>query len=217
MLNQQKNKTKFIDYIQKVYVPAWFIIKTNPYLEHGAKNVFSLMQLVRTQPKDVQEVAKKSVQTNAFFAHSSNLLVAMLADEEEAIRRKAVNAIIKIRSGEIKSKVERTDSGLRIFRVPKLNWGARNYVNMIDWDLSTFSEPTVTKKLSDDDLRKAFAAPLDLPKHPNNSVERAIRQVSEACHQVYGQESRHELVLSKQAAREERPAYEANKDYKRIV
>ena len=214
-----KNKTKFIDYIQKVYVPAWFIIKTNPYLEHGAKNVFSLMQLVRTQPKDVQEVAKKSVQTNAFFAHSSNLLVAMLADEEEAIRRKAVNAIIKIRSGEIKSKVERTDSGLRIFRVPKLNWGARNYVNMIDWDLSTFSEPTVTKKLSDDDLRKAFAAPLDLPKHPNNSqsVERAIRQVSEACHQVYGQESRHELVLSKQAAREERPAYETKKDYKRIV
>ena len=56
------------------------------------------MKLVKTQPKMIQEVAKKSVQTNAFFAHSSNLLVSMLADEEESTRQKAVNTIIKIRN-----------------------------------------------------------------------------------------------------------------------
>ena len=53
------NKIKFITYIQKVYVPGWFIIKTNPKLQQGAKNVFSIMQLVKTQPKEIQDVVKK--------------------------------------------------------------------------------------------------------------------------------------------------------------
>ena len=142
----------FIEYVQKVYVPAWFTIKTKPYLKDGAKNVFTLMQLVKSQPKNVQEVAKKAVQTNAFFAHSSNLLAAMLTDEDETKRQKAVNAIIKIRSKKAKSKVERTDMGLRIFRVPKLNWSAEDYTSIIAWDLSEFCEPVVTKSMNDDEL-----------------------------------------------------------------
>ena len=212
------SKVKFIKYIQQVYVPAWFIIKSHPYIKDGAKNVYTVMQLVKSQPKAVQDVAKKSIQTNAYFAHSSNLLLAMLADDDETKRRKAVNAIVKLRSDEIRSDVERTDSGLRIFRVPKLNWGAKDYSDIISWDLTNFCEPAITKKLSDDDLRKAYAAPLELPNHPNNSqsVERAVKMVSEACHMVYGQQSRHELILSRQAARQERPAYETKKDFRRV-
>ena len=98
-----------------MYVPGWFIIKTNPKLQQGAKNVFSIMQLVKTQPKEIQDVVKKYVQINAFFTHSSNLLIAMLADEDKSIRVKAVDAIMKIRHNKVKSTVERTDSGLRVF------------------------------------------------------------------------------------------------------
>ena len=79
------------------------------------------MQLVKTQPKEIQDIAKKYVQINAFFAHSSNLLITMLADENKSTRKKAVNGILKIRNKEVQSEVERTDSGLRIFRVPTLN------------------------------------------------------------------------------------------------
>ena len=85
------------------------------------------MKLLQSQPDDIKEVSKKSVQTNAFFSHSSNLLAAMLCYEDESIRRKAVNTIINIRSGETESEVERTNTGLRIFKVPNLNWDARNY------------------------------------------------------------------------------------------
>ena len=197
-------------------MPGWFIIKCNPYIENGAKNTFSVMKLIRKQPKKVQEVAKKSFQTNAFFAHSSNLLLAMLVDEEEEIRRRAVNVIMKIRQGEILSEMEKTGSGLRVFRVPKLNWDAQDFTQIIDWDVESLCEPPVTKTLTEDDLRKAYAAPLDIPKHPNNSqsVEGAIKLVSEACHQVYGQERRHELCLSKQAARKENPSYTTKKNFK---
>ena len=57
------------------------------------------MKLIKSQSDDIQNIAKTSVQTNAFFSHSSNLLAAMLCDEEESIRRIAVNAIIDTRSG----------------------------------------------------------------------------------------------------------------------
>ena len=82
-------------------------------MQQGAKNVFSILQLVKTQTKEIQDIAKKYVQINAFFAHSSNLLVSMLADEDKSIRLKAVNAIMKIRHDKVKSKVERIDSGLK--------------------------------------------------------------------------------------------------------
>ena len=53
------NKIKFIEYIQKVYYPGWFIIKSHPKLQQGAKNVFSIMQLVKIQTKEIQDIAKK--------------------------------------------------------------------------------------------------------------------------------------------------------------
>ena len=58
-------KRKFISYIQKVYVPAWFIIKTKPPISHGARNSFTTMQLIKSQPSKVQEGAKKSFQHNS--------------------------------------------------------------------------------------------------------------------------------------------------------
>ena len=104
-----------------------------------------------------------------------------------------------------------------MFRVPELKWNAKDYTEMIDWDLEYFSEPAVTKNMSDDTLRQAYAAPLEVPKYPNNSqsVERAVKLVSEACHQVFGQERRHELCVSRQAARQERAAYNTKKDFNR--
>ena len=142
-----------------------------------------------------------------------------MADENKSIRQKAVNAIMKIRHDKVKSKVERIDSGLRVFRVPTLNWNAKNYTQIIEWDISSFCEPVVTSKLSDEDLKKACFAPLQIPNYPSNSqcVERAVKLVSEASLQVFGYERRHELILSRQAARQERPAYETKRDFKRVI
>ena len=93
----------------------------------------------------------------------------------------------------------------------------RDYV--IIYNPANNSTINLNKILSDDDLREVYAAPLEISNHPNNSqsLERAVKMVSEACHMVYGQQSRHELILARQAARKERPAYETKKDFKRIV
>ena len=213
------SKVKFINYIQNVYVPAWFTFKKNSKLQNGSKNVFTMLQLIKTQPMDIQKIAKKYVETNAFFAHSSNLLVAMLADDDISIRQQAVDGIIEIRRNKEHSIVERTDSGLRIFKVPELNWDAENYTQIIAWELNTFCEPPITMKMSDDEIRKFLLEPLWIPNYPSHSqsVERAVKLVSECCRSAYSYEERHKLILSKQAARKERQSYETKKQYRRIV
>ena len=77
----------------------------------------------------------------------------------------------------------------------------------------------MTSKFSDEDLKKACFAPGHIPNYPSNSqcVERAVKLVSEASIQVFGYERRHALILSRQAAKQETPAYETNKDFKRVI
>ena len=213
------SKVKFIDYVQKVYTPAWFSFKKNSKLQDGAKNVFTMLQLLKTQPKDIQNLAKKYVQINAFFAHSSNLLAAMLADEDCSIRKQAVDGIIEIRKNKEYSTVDRTDSGLRIFKVPKLNWEAENYTQIIDWELNTFCEPPITMKFSDDQIREFYSAPMLIPNYPSHcqSVERAVKLVSEVCGAgYYDHEERHKRILSNQAAKQERKSYDTKNKFKRI-
>lgn len=191
----------------------------NCKLQDGAKNVFNMLQLLKTQPLDIQNIAKKYVQINAFFAHSSNLLVAMLAEkDDESIRKQAVDGIIEIRKNKEHSCVERTNSGLRLFKVPKLNWGAENYTQIIDWDLKDFCKPPITMKFSDDEIRRFYSVPMVIPNYPSQSqsVERAVKMVSEACKSAYGYEERHQLVLSTQAARKERQSYRTKEKFKRL-
>ena len=116
------------------------------------------------------------------------------------------------------SCVERTDSGLRLFKAPKLNWGAENYTQIIDWDLKDFCEPPITMKFSDDEIRRFYSVPMVIQNYPSQSqsVERAVKMVSDACKSAYGYEERHQLVLSTQAARKERQSYRTKEKFKRL-
>ena len=77
----------------------------------------------------------------------------------------------------------------------------------------------MTSKFSDEDLKKACFAPRHIPNYSNNSqcVERAVKLVSEFSLQAFGYERRHELILSRQAAKQETPAYETSTDFKRVI
>ena len=107
-------------------------LQVKSYIEDGAKNVSAGIKFLSSQPTKVQEAAKKSMQTNAYFAHSSNLLLSMLADSEESIRQKAVNSILEIRNENRDSRVKRTSQGIRIFRIPELNWNATHFSEIIE-------------------------------------------------------------------------------------
>lgn len=84
-------------FVQQVYGPMWFQIKSRPSFTSGAVHLFASMQLMKTQPDDVQKVTKEVVQRNAYFAHWENVLVAMVTDGDGEVRGRAVDMILAAR------------------------------------------------------------------------------------------------------------------------
>lgn len=91
---------------------------------------------------DLKKVVDHEISRNAFMAYPENLLLSMLADERRHIQELAVRPIIKTR------RYSSTAEPLR-FVVPKLNFKANQYIDMIDWfkcdvtDSQFTDDPTV--------------------------------------------------------------------------
>ena len=77
------------------------------------------------------------------------------------------------------------------FVVPKINFEAQTYPDLIDWENSAFSEPPLTALLTDTEIRDLEKDPLFIPPFPchTQSVERGIRLITEAASSVIGEEA----------------------------
>ena len=80
-----------------LYIPGWFRFKCKPHIQDGSTNFFYVIELSRGIHPEDMEIAQKVLQDNAHWAHSENIIISMLADEKEEIRRKAVQHTIKAR------------------------------------------------------------------------------------------------------------------------
>ena len=87
----------------------------------------------------VRDVFNKALQRNGFFAHSENILLSMLMDEQDYVRELAWRRILKCRSN---SSTER-----RKFVVPNKLFDVEQYYKTIDWQATTIREPLVTRCL----------------------------------------------------------------------
>lgn len=124
-LNPSENLELLFKYVVKVYAPIWFLIKQNASFKDGAKHIFHLITYSRFLPENLRYVMNSVVERNAFFAHPENLLVSMLFDERDYIRRLAFRRIIKAREAERNIKY-------RIFKPPKINLSATDYTEIIE-------------------------------------------------------------------------------------
>ena len=76
----------------ETYFPTWFNIKRENKITDGAKSFFKLIERVRQFPTDkVKHISMTVLQRNAYFAHSENVILGMLAEDDENIRRRAVD------------------------------------------------------------------------------------------------------------------------------
>ena len=166
---------KLIKFIQEVYVPVWFFVKSHPHCQEGSKNFFKLIQLVMDLPKDFQDIVLPVLQWNGWWAHPENIVIGMLADDREVIRTKAVHYIMAARR-------ERDPDNLRKFVIPKINFQANFYFDMADLDAGEKMEPPLTMELTDEEINGGIGNPLILPAYPchTQSVERAVGLVSES-------------------------------------
>lgn len=76
-------------------------------------------------PKSSQQLLLDVVERNSYFAHSENVLLSMLVDEDFDTRSKALNLIKQLRSAT-------QQQNIRKFVRPKLNLNAKKYFEMVE-------------------------------------------------------------------------------------
>ena len=86
------------------------------------------------------------IQRNAFFADEDNLLLTMLVDDKASIRQLALSRILAARKHGYKN------CSIQLFKVPKVNFQAKQCINLIDWQKTIQVEPIVIKNIREQNL-----------------------------------------------------------------
>ena len=133
----------------------------------------------------------------------------MIRDERIHIRKVGYRRIKKARE----TSANKTE---RKFVVPKINFEAVDYPDLINWQLEKISEPPLTKSIPDEELDQLVATGDRFPevKYPNHtqSVERCIKLVTEASSLVCGYKKRDGLIRSRLSSRKSFPKMESKSD-----
>ena len=205
-----------VRFIQTVYGPCWFMIKQKRKFTFGPAIVFHQMSLIKTQRVEVQSVVKPVVQRNAYMAEPGIMLCSMLESESSEVRKKAVDIVLRLKSKPPKKPRMKVLRSVRALKVPVLQWDATTWVDIIDWSKASVHVPFIIECLSQEELTAALEKPHLFPAFPvhTQSVERAVKLVTEASSQVCGEEKRHEFILSVIKARKIRKPFDTKKDYK---
>lgn len=121
----------------------------------------------------------------------------MLADKRSHIRELAIRKILKSRPNSQKKNI-------RIFRVPKLNFAAQDYIDLIDW-FGDVTEPPLTMHIPDEDLLCMIQdqETINFKRFPchTQAVERTVKIVTDASSTVCGPKARDGYIRAKLKAR----------------
>jgi len=160
-----------------------------------------MIKLSRYLVPEYRDIVDSVIQRNGYFAHSENIILAMLTDDREMIRELACRRIIAARA-------ENADSStIRHFRVPLLNFAATDYTDLVDWQSIDRSEPPMTKYLIDSELQVCVQTrvfeKINLQAFPchTQATERCIRLVTQASGAVYGEEQRDGFISARLKSR----------------
>ena len=204
-----------MNYIVKVYVPTWFDVKRHCLAKDGAKNLHRLILRVdKLSDEESKNIVLSVIQRNGFFAHPENILLAMVSDDSEIIRRLGWRRILKIRESAQSNEL------VRAFRVPPINFQSNLYYEMIDWSKNVITEPPLFKNIPLQDIKEMASTgrsfefgPLQkLPCH-TQAVERHVKIITEASKHVCGNDARDGYIRSILKSRDEIPSFTSKKSF----
>lgn len=165
------------------------------------------LELLKTLPSTIRATIEPVIQRNAYWCHPEAVLLAMVADPDDAIRAKALQVIQRCR--------EQSRGQVRQFVIPKLNFSATSYIEMFDWDDTLVTEPPLTVDISESSLMNILAAPLDVEHYPvhTQTVERTVRIVTEAASAVVGESARHGYICNRIKHRRQFPIIQSKNSF----
>ena len=212
--NPSENFQLIVKFIMSVYIPIWFKIKTKPSVIHGPCHFFDGLSRVRKLGERVKNIVYPVLQRNAFYAHAEALIVAMVYDEEKATRILGYRRLLKARNTEITRR-----SGVRHFTLPDVNFEAKTYIEMIDWQAAQLTDPPLLKHITNDELKNLIQSgdvhQSNVPQIPCHSqnVERIIKLVTESCSKVCGPSNRDGWIRSALLSRSTMPTFDTKKQF----
>ena len=205
--NPSENLIKLVTYIQQVYSPCWFLHKRSNKLHEAPAIMLYMIKQMRAQTAEIQEISIKNLKNNAFCLLPENIIYCMLLDDDEEVRALALHRILQIRE---------SPPSNRINRILPINKDAEKYFDLVDINRPDIAEPPTTVRYTDLELKEMLEnrTKPSLPIFPSHSqsVERAVKLVSEASVCVYGQERRHQHICGKVLSRNLRKSF-ASKSY----
>ena len=176
-----KNLVILVTYIQKVYAPIWFEVKSKHSCTDGSRHLFRMVQYTRYLPIELKKIVDPVIQRNAYFAHPENLLISMATDERLHIRQLALRRVLAARaiSDETDDK-----STVRMFKIPPLNFEATDYTDIIDWSSIKSAEPPMFRSIESTQLKNNILTSemIQFKRFPchTQAVERGVKLVTEA-------------------------------------
>ncbi|KAF0287669.1 hypothetical protein FJT64_013938 [Amphibalanus amphitrite] len=196
-----------VQYLVGHYVPMWFHIRSHSTCSSGAKNVMRSLELLRQLPLQLQSFIHPVIQRNAFWCHPEAVLLGMTADQDPHVRERAVQVIMECR--------QKPREQVRPYVLPKVNFSASNFTELLDWSAEDITEPPLTMTLSDAEIRDICATPLEIGAFPVHTVavERAVKVVTEAAGAVVGEKQRHGWICSRLRHRQQLPAVFSKKSF----
>lgn len=195
-------------YIVNVYAPSWFHIKKHELAVDGPKNLHFLIRRSNLIADEaVKQIVQERIQWNGFFAHSENVLLAQLSSKKKSERLDAVLKILKIRE-------HFSHNEIRQFRVPQINFEAKKWTDMIEYDRHS-TEPPFTVGMTDDELIEIMDHQLKVPKYKCHTqmVERAVKEVTRVSLKAVGHEKRNCMVKATLRHRAKYPKLDSVKDH----
>ena len=188
-----------VKFAMTVYIPMWFNIKRRWACIFGPIHVVETLRRVSELDQQTKDVVLPVIQRNAYFAHTENVLLAMLQDKNADTRELAWKRIQKARNCQKATQKKKMKKGtrslpptttVRRFSIPSLKTDATIYTELFDWKATVVFEPPFTRKYSDDDIRQFisnksriqedYSLLKTIPCH-TQAVERAIQDLSNEC------------------------------------
>jgi hypothetical protein len=184
-------------------------------VKDGSVHFFNIIKRSRYLPQDLRTLIDESLKTNFFFAHSENVLLAMLGNQLH--RQRALDLIIAIRSKpkHNEKKNKKTLTNIRPFCCPEIKFAqitseSNDFTAMIDLKPEKLFEPPITMNLSIAELNQ-FKVPT-FPCHAQ-ATERCVKLVSESSQKVIGQQNRHGVIVNTIYSRKTNQTFKSKQDY----
>ena len=177
---------KSTDLVMFLHAQGWFQIKSHPSVSDGAPNFWFILSCSWKLKTQRQEIVVTTLNKNSFFAHPDNVLIAMLANEQQTIRKRALALI----SHSIGPKKERN------FVLPKIYHSAEHYFDLSHFEGETATPPLLGKIETLSKVEQTSLRFDDIPYH-NQAVERTVAAVIKPLSKnwISEQTSNHVLLL----------------------